>query len=165
MAELSVVPMIDGPDVALPPSVQPEKEPDVSMVPVASGRVHVLAAVRSADVIVPVCGATTPVDCGRIAIWSELAVEEAKTAEPIVPSVLVISVAGAVFIIKPPVPASMVVELAPEVFPIVTFPVEVPVLILVAKLELAFKSTVAPVEVIPDSNTAGALHVFVPATV
>ena len=45
---------------------------------------------------------------------SEFAVEEAKTAEPVVPSVLFSLVAGAVFKIIPPVPELMVVEDVPD---------------------------------------------------
>jgi hypothetical protein len=88
-AELSVVPRIDGPAVALPPSNHPENEPEVSKVPDTSGNVHVLAAVRSADVMVPVNVLVFTDDCGCIANLSELAVEEAKTDEPVVPKVVV----------------------------------------------------------------------------
>ena len=85
--------------------------------PDASGNVHVLAAVRSADVNVPVNCAPTPADCGRIAILSEFAVEEAKTAEPVVPKVVVSLVAAAVFKLIPPVPEVMVAEVAPVALP------------------------------------------------
>jgi len=148
--ELSVVPIMEGPPGALPPINHEAFTPvDKAIVPDASGRIHVLAAVKSAVVIVPVFEAATAVDCGRIDIRSEPAVEEAKTAEPVVPNVVVVLVAGAVFKIIPPVPALMVVEVAPVVFPIVTSPVEVPVFIFVAKLEPLFKLTVPPVEVKP----------------
>jgi len=101
---------------ALPPSNHPLNDPDVSKVPDASGRVHVLAAVMLAEVSVPVYAVPFP-GAGRIANLSELAVEEAKTAEPVVPRLVVKLVAGAVFNIIPPVPDEMFIEVVPVELP------------------------------------------------
>ena len=141
---------MDADPGALPPINHPVNDPEVSKVPDASGRVHVLAAVKSAEVIVPIFGEPVTMDWGLIAIWSEPLVDEPKTAEPLVPNIVDKLVEGAVFILIPPVPAFMVVELEPFTFPIVTSPEEVPVLILVGKLEPSFKLITPPVEVNPD---------------
>ena len=109
--------MIEGLPGVLPTKSHPVEVPVVSIVPEASGNVHVLAAVKSADVIAPVNVAVFIVDCGRIAILSELAVEEAKTAEPVVPKVVVSLVAAPVFKLIPPVPEVIVVEVTPVALP------------------------------------------------
>jgi len=62
------------------------------MVASASGKVHVLAAVKSADVIVPVKGLIAVVLWGFIAIESELAVLDENSAEFVVERVVVIDV-------------------------------------------------------------------------
>lgn len=55
--------------------------PETQTVPVISGRVQVLAAVKSAGVIVPPKPAVVTVDCGLIEIESDPEVVEAKEAE------------------------------------------------------------------------------------
>ena len=117
MDELSVVPIIDAPAGALPPSAHPVNEPEVSNVPDTSGNDQVRAAVRSKEVIVPVNELVFMVDCGSIAILSEFAVVDENTAEPVVPRLVVVFVAGAVFKVIPPVPDVMVAEVAPVALP------------------------------------------------
>ena len=89
-------------------------------VPLASGKVYVLAAVKSAEVSVPVNEAVVVVDCGCIAILSEPLVEDAITALPVVPSVTVAGVAAPVTNTMPPVPELIVADAAPVVEPTVT---------------------------------------------
>ncbi len=55
-----------------------------------------------------------------MAILSELAVEDPKTAKPVVPNVVVSLVAAPVLKLSPPVPALIVVALANAAPPIVT---------------------------------------------
>src|SRR5208283_4297129 len=103
-----------------PPTSHAAPAPEVNAtVPVASGKVHVLAAERFAEVIVPMEVAPLP-GAGKIAILSELAVDDPKTAEPVVPMVVVTLVAAPVLKTSPPVPALMAVEAAPKPEPTVT---------------------------------------------
>jgi len=101
---------------ALPPINHPVNDPEVNKVPDELGSVQVTLPVRFAEVSVPVYAVPLP-GAGRIANLSELAVEEAKTAEPVVPIVVVTLVAGAVLILIPPVPELMFIEVAPVELP------------------------------------------------
>ena len=71
--------------------------------------------------------------------------------EPILIVCAVVLAPSAIFIVLPATPFPIAIVCA-TVPPMVTAPVEVPVLILVAKFELAFKLIAAPVEVIPALN-------------
>jgi len=85
-AELSVVPKTDDAPGAFPPSCQPVEV--VESVPEVSGKVHVRAAVKSAEVIVPVKAAPVAVLCGLIARLSAPEVVELNIAAPVVVSVV-----------------------------------------------------------------------------
>jgi hypothetical protein len=146
---------------AVPARVKSELPVNMT-VPVASGNVQVLFAVRSAEVIVPANALAPPV-AGATAIVSEFAVEETKRAVPVVPSVVVKFDAAPVVI---PTVEPEVRPIAPAAeFPMVTAPVEVPVLMFVAKFDEALSDVAPPVMVRPAEPERSDEKVFAPAMV
>jgi len=137
-------------------SIASGAEAETATVPEASGKVQVRAAVRSAEVIVPVKDAVAVVVCGLMAIVSVFAVVELKVALFVVDKVTACVPEACVKPVSPEMApaedmAQLVVETATvfEPPPIATAPVVVPVPILTGKLDEAFRFTAAPVTVAP----------------
>ena len=145
---------------------------ETATVPVASGKVQVRAAVKSAEVIVPVKEAVAVVVCGFMAIVSVLAVVEAKVALLVVVRVTPCVPDDCVKPVRPEMaPAEEtsqeVVSMARvlELPPIATAPVEPPVAMFTAKLEPAFRLIAAPETEAPRFPVRSWVAVKAPFTV